>query len=620
MPHYVHIPDDGEAMYYAIHGNGTKKLLFIMGFGSTCKAWQQQVDYFEQLGSEYTVCVFDHRGVGMSTRASRPDIVTTTSRMAKDVATLLYGIGWWPSTQVHVAGISMGGMIAMELAAQWPERLASMVLINTHAGKPSLVHGITPHLSWLLTKPGIAPHYHASISWTSFMKFVRLVLTADIPTRTERALELLYAPDLSLNDAEQYQMLHSHHTSMYSDSLRPALATVIAHGIAVLTHYTGPEKLAKIQASGLPVAVLVSAHDALICPTNGAYLAKALDGALYKFKDAGHGVNMERADIINETMHTFLTQVENEPRFPRVGPLGPLGSIDRFFFKLEQPNHVMTCAGCFIVQGNLSLETLQETMVDWTLKNPVLRQSVKDMVWTPHIGFDPKNHVRMLSIPSQCEVSVDAILSELMEHPLPSDEPLWDIHLVHDAPKRRSIVVSRVHHTVADGAGGVKLLRGLVKPVSQTQPTLPEIPQPTRLTMWDWVRILFFVFVGIVTSSLKFVYTILFAAQVFQPDADAKHSVHLSKSWRVQDIRAACKRRNKSYTINDFVLTAIAETLGKVHGPTPWYKSNVPCMVPLNMRYRFPFLPADVPYGNHSTMLSVLLPIDTSLSLASRIF
>ena len=56
--------------------------------------------------------MFDNRGMGES---DKPLLRYTTSEMAKDVVELLDHVGWTQERNVHVVGISMGGMISQEL-------------------------------------------------------------------------------------------------------------------------------------------------------------------------------------------------------------------------------------------------------------------------------------------------------------------------------------------------------------------------------------------------------------------------------------------------------------------------------------------------------------------------
>lgn len=93
------------------------------------KTWQRQTkDFGHTQADEYTCLIFDNRGIGES---DKPLLRYTTSEMAKDVIELLDHVGWTADRSVNVVGISMGGMIAQELALTIPERINSLNLIST---------------------------------------------------------------------------------------------------------------------------------------------------------------------------------------------------------------------------------------------------------------------------------------------------------------------------------------------------------------------------------------------------------------------------------------------------------------------------------------------------------
>jgi 3-oxoadipate enol-lactonase len=52
--------------------------------------------------------------------------------LARDAKSLLEKLDW---TNVHVVGVSMGGMIAQQLALLMPKSVVSLMLSCTHAGK-----------------------------------------------------------------------------------------------------------------------------------------------------------------------------------------------------------------------------------------------------------------------------------------------------------------------------------------------------------------------------------------------------------------------------------------------------------------------------------------------------
>ncbi|KAI9795196.1 MAG: hypothetical protein M1816_000218 [Peltula sp. TS41687] len=116
---------------YEVHGHGPIHLVWIMGLGSFRTAWQRQTkDFGHDRAAEYSSLVFDNRGMGES---DKPSLRYSTSEMAKDAVELLDHLGWTERRQLHVAGVSMGGMIAQELALLIPDRMASLTLLSTAA-------------------------------------------------------------------------------------------------------------------------------------------------------------------------------------------------------------------------------------------------------------------------------------------------------------------------------------------------------------------------------------------------------------------------------------------------------------------------------------------------------
>lgn len=81
-------------------------------------------------GSKYSVLVIDNRGMGGS---DKPLMRYSTTEMARDLLEVVDHLGWTSPRQLHVCGISMGGMIAQEFAYLVPERISSLNLISTAA-------------------------------------------------------------------------------------------------------------------------------------------------------------------------------------------------------------------------------------------------------------------------------------------------------------------------------------------------------------------------------------------------------------------------------------------------------------------------------------------------------
>jgi len=107
-------------------------LLLIMGMSGTTLHWGEP--FLDALRQDFEVIVYDHRGVGASSRLKGP---ITIRELAEDAADLLAALG---IDSAHVLGISMGGMIAQELALAYPERLRTLSLGCTHCGGQGSLH------------------------------------------------------------------------------------------------------------------------------------------------------------------------------------------------------------------------------------------------------------------------------------------------------------------------------------------------------------------------------------------------------------------------------------------------------------------------------------------------
>src|SRR5437660_9670044 len=111
-------------LYWTGVGEG-EPLLLIMGLGATHEYWQRLTPV---LSSRFRTILFDNRGVGLSAVPPGPYAM---SEMADDAAEVLDAAG---VASAHVFGISMGGMIAQELALGYQARVRSLILGCTSPG------------------------------------------------------------------------------------------------------------------------------------------------------------------------------------------------------------------------------------------------------------------------------------------------------------------------------------------------------------------------------------------------------------------------------------------------------------------------------------------------------
>jgi 3-oxoadipate enol-lactonase len=118
-------------LYFEDTGGSGSPVLLIMGLGMNATGWWRTAPVLAQAG--FRVIAFDNRGVGRSERLPGP---YTVGEMAADAVSVLDEAG---VEAAHVYGISLGGMIAQEVALGWPERVRALVLGATTAGGELLV-------------------------------------------------------------------------------------------------------------------------------------------------------------------------------------------------------------------------------------------------------------------------------------------------------------------------------------------------------------------------------------------------------------------------------------------------------------------------------------------------
>lgn len=159
---------NGIELCFETFGNSTDPaVLFVMGLGGQMIAWPQS--YLEAFAAAgYFAIRFDNRDVGRSQKfdaAGAPDFEALVadlmagkpaatayklSDMAADAVGLLDQLG---IQQAHVIGVSMGGMIAQQMAIDATERMASMISIMSSTGDPSLPPPTAEAMAVLTTPP-----------------------------------------------------------------------------------------------------------------------------------------------------------------------------------------------------------------------------------------------------------------------------------------------------------------------------------------------------------------------------------------------------------------------------------------------------------------------------------
>jgi len=234
-------------MYYEVHGQG-EPLLLIMGFGGSVLDWGWVLP--PKLAERYQITMFDNRGAG---RSDQPPGPYSIKQMADDAANLMDALGL---VNVSVFGASMGGMIAQELALNYPGKVKRLILGCTSSGGSGRV--MDPEIQAYL-EPRTDMTLYQMLWWSAPVGFPQEFIDAhrDIVERKIQS-DLIYPSRLPAYKAQ--------------------LAAFKAH-----------DAYSRLPSLRMPSLILVGDRDILIPPENSRILARIIPGArLQIIKVAGH--------------------------------------------------------------------------------------------------------------------------------------------------------------------------------------------------------------------------------------------------------------------------------------------------------------------------------------------
>jgi 3-oxoadipate enol-lactonase len=252
----------GVELDYERSGSGPP-LLMIMGMSGTALHWGEP--FLQILRRDFELIVYDHRGVGAS---SRLDGGITISQLADDAAGLLVALG---IDSAHVLGISMGGMVAQELALARPERVRTLCLGCTYCGGPGSA----------LTPPEV------------LQRLVAAMASGD----RARALHAAWEANVSATTAADPDAYGAY----LEISRRRAVAVpvIMAQMQACAAHETY-ERLPRLV---VPTLVLHGTEDQILPVQNGRLIASRVPAShLETFPGVGHLFFWERPDRSAELM------------------------------------------------------------------------------------------------------------------------------------------------------------------------------------------------------------------------------------------------------------------------------------------------------------------------------
>jgi 3-oxoadipate enol-lactonase len=239
---------DGTELYYERRGDG-EPLLLIQGLGGNSLHWGE--GFLGGLEEDFELILFDNRGAG---RSAALDGEHTIADLARDALGLLDAL---EIDSAHVVGISMGGMVAQEIALAAPGRVRTLTLGCTFPGGPEAT--------------------------MTDMAVVGMLAEAVLSGDQERTLRVGYEVMIAAEYGAQegaYE-LYSELAGQY-----PAPIPVLMAQLSAIMGHDTSERLKEIAA---PTLVIHGTEDRLLVAANGELLAKLIPGArLELLEGSGH--------------------------------------------------------------------------------------------------------------------------------------------------------------------------------------------------------------------------------------------------------------------------------------------------------------------------------------------
>lgn len=246
-------------LHHEIAGSGDAVVL-LHGLGSSSRDWEPQV---AELSKHFRVVSLDLRGHGQSDKGTGPYSI---AGFATDVGAVIDHLGVAPA---HVCGISLGGMVAFQLAADFPALVRTLAIINSGPAFPGRT------LKGRLT---LFSRF-AVIRMKGLSALGPIIAGRLFPKPEQASLRETFVLRFAENDRRAYE-----------------------HTLRAIGNFDVSDRLDRIRC---PVLVLASDRDYTPVSAKAAYVSRLADARLVVVHDSGHASPMDQPERVNEALLEF---------------------------------------------------------------------------------------------------------------------------------------------------------------------------------------------------------------------------------------------------------------------------------------------------------------------------
>jgi 3-oxoadipate enol-lactonase len=260
-----YVETNGVGLRYELSGTGERTLVLVHEMGGTLESWDEVVPHFTP---SRRVLRYDTRGAGMSQKI-RGELHIDT--MADDIASLLDTLGI--KGKVALAGVAVGGAIALHFAARYPQRTSAVVV-----GSPAT--GVTADL-----RPGLLERA-AKMEVEGLSKLV------------DDSMLTGYAPELR-TDAARFATFRARWLGSDPSSYA-----------AIYRMLVNNEMDQELRTLACPVLVIGGTLDRVRPPAAAEAVAKLIPGSRFVELPTGHYMAAATPELIADTIGNFLKSVD----------------------------------------------------------------------------------------------------------------------------------------------------------------------------------------------------------------------------------------------------------------------------------------------------------------------
>lgn len=263
---------NGVKLYYKTHGQG-EALIMIPGLGAGHTAWFRQLAAFKK---HFRTITFDPRSIGRSERPREP---WGFRALADDVVALMDHLG---IEKAHIFGQSLGGLVAQEVAIDYPHRVLKLILVSSGVAGGN----VNPTNPKLMEAMGYAEGTtEVDFSTLDTRKTMNIVIGMSFN-------KLLYRKALQF---------------LSRFFVKPEMFDGLSDQLRAISGHNTIDRLHLIRAQTL---VITGAEDQIVSPRASEMLAARIPNAkLVMVKAGSHGFNVEMTSRFNREVLGFLKAV-----------------------------------------------------------------------------------------------------------------------------------------------------------------------------------------------------------------------------------------------------------------------------------------------------------------------